>query len=68
VIASASGEKAFESLDLILRTLLQQPVDPECKLLIRGAAGKIHGAEGYIEEDIRRQIEALAEAFRTRLP
>lgn len=67
VVASSSGEKAFESLDLILTTLTQQPVDPDCKLLIRGSAAKIRGAQRYIEPATRRQLEALADAFGARL-
>lgn len=40
IVASASGEKAFESLDLIMQTLLQIPIEENCKLLIRGEEGK----------------------------
>lgn len=64
IVASASGEKAFESLELIMKTLLQQPVNEQCKLLIKGGRGKIN-AEGQLTDDpildeIKKVISALA--------
>lgn len=40
IILSASGIKAFESLDLIMSTLLQEEIPAELKLLISGGQGK----------------------------
>ena len=50
IIASASGEKAFEELELILKTL-EARVDNSSKLLIQGAKGKI-SQDGEIENPV----------------
>ena len=58
IIASASGEKAFEELELILKTLGAK-VDGDSKLLIQGAKGKI-GQNGEIGNPILlSQIDEL---------
>jgi NAD(P)H-dependent FMN reductase len=57
IVASASGEKAFESLDLIMRTLLQEPVDEDCKLLIKGGRGQINEEGEFKHEDILKQVK-----------
>lgn len=63
IVASASGEKAFESLDLVMQTLLQEPVDDHCKLLIKGGRGKISPegqfADGATLEEIKRTVSAF---------
>jgi len=51
IVASASGEKAFESLNLIMDTLLQRPVGENCKLLIPGGKGKIN-SEGKLSDTL----------------
>lgn len=62
VVAAASGEKAFESLDLILKTLTQRPVPEACRLLIRGSRGKFtQGA--LIDESLRQDLRTLMEAL-----
>lgn len=62
LVASASGEKAFASLDLILKTLTQQPVPEACKLLIRGSRGKFK--DGVLtDEKLRGDLSALTEAL-----
>jgi chromate reductase, NAD(P)H dehydrogenase (quinone) len=65
IVASASGKMAFESLGLILETLLQEPVPADCSLLIQGSRGKID-TDGRIAdtatlESIDRLIETLLE-------
>ncbi len=58
IIASASGEKAFEELDLVLKTL-EARVEEGSKLLIQGAKGKIN-QNGEIENPVLiSQIESL---------
>lgn len=46
IVAAASGEKAFESLSLILRTI-QAKMPDTSKLLIKGGEGKVN-AEGEL--------------------
>ncbi|HET8573202.1 MAG TPA: NAD(P)H-dependent oxidoreductase [Edaphocola sp.] len=65
IMASASGEKAFESLDLIMKTLLQEPVKDNCKLLIKGGRGKIN-REGRLADaatlgEIKKTISAFVD-------
>ncbi|MGN6647981.1 MAG: NADPH-dependent FMN reductase [Cytophaga sp.] len=45
IVASSLGDKAFESLDLIMKTLIQQELDPQAKVLIQGARSKISAAK-----------------------
>lgn len=58
IIASALGEKAFQELELILKTL-EAKVAEDTKLLIQGAKGKI-SQDGEIEDPILvSQIDRL---------
>ncbi len=71
IVASASGEKAFESMDLIMRTLLQQPVPKEQKLLIHGGKGKVN-EEGELADEntlseVRKVVDALIETINCNL-
>lgn len=59
IIASASGEKAFSSLDLIMQTLLQEPVNKNCKLLIKGARGKIDAAGNLNDQQVKHALKNL---------
>lgn len=62
VIAAASGEKAFESLDLILKTIGAK-VGEHSKLIIKAAKGKLN-AQGEITNQITLQeIEKLMKSF-----
>jgi chromate reductase len=59
IVASASGEKAYGSLDIIMRTLTQEPTAENLKLLIRGVRS-ILNEEGVItDENILNQIKQL---------
>lgn len=61
ITASASGEKAHESLNLIMRTLYGR-VSEETSLLIKGAKGKIK--EGVItDQNLLNQLDSLMQAF-----
>lgn len=63
IVASGSGEKAFESLDLILQTLVQEPIPENRKLLVQGSRGKI-GANGQVSDaETRMAIEAVVVAL-----
>lgn len=41
IVTSGAGDKAFESLDIILKTLVQTEIEKPCKLLIHGARSKL---------------------------
>lgn len=63
IVASSAGDNTYASLALILKTLIQEEIPEEQKLLIRGVRGKVNG-EGSISDentltDIRNVIEAL---------
>ncbi len=61
IIAAASGEKAFESLDLVMKTLLQESIDDQCKLLIKGARGKINEKGEITGEELKVKIKRLVD-------
>lgn len=63
IVASASGEKAFESLDLIMSTLIQHPIPEEQKLLIRGGKGKINENGQVQSEETLKQIKNVVTAL-----
>ncbi len=63
IVASSSGKMAFESLDLILKTLLQQPVPEEAKLLIQGAKGKVDENGRIEDKDILSQIRGVVNSL-----
>lgn len=41
IVASSLGDKAFESMDLIMKTLLQYELNPQLKVLIQGVRSKM---------------------------
>ncbi len=62
IIAAASGDKAFESLDLILTTI-ESRIAEDSKLLIKGAKSKI-GRNGKItDEDTSDKIKTVVESL-----
>lgn len=62
IVASASGEKAFESLNLIMTTL-ESKLPESSRLLIRGAKGKV-GQDGKISDEITlAQLHILVESL-----
>jgi len=62
VIASASGENAFASLEVILKTLTQQAVPADCRLLVRGGRGKFSGG-ALTDPQLRSDLENLTRAL-----
>lgn len=62
IIAAASGEKAYESLSLIMTTI-ETILPEESKLLIQGAKGKVSSngeiADSYTVEQIDKVIQSL---------
>lgn len=63
IIASASGDKAFESMDLIMKTLLQQSIPADCKLLIKGVKGKFNESGELKDRNTENSLKLLAGAF-----
>ena len=62
IVAAASGEKAFESLDLILTTI-EARLGNKSRLLIKGAKGKT-GEEGEItDKEMKQAIETLVSSL-----
>ncbi len=58
IIAAATGEKAFESLELILKSIEAMLPDAS-RLLIKGAKGKM-GTDGKVnDENCQKEIEGL---------
>ena len=62
IVASGSGEKAFESLDLVLKTLLQEDIPEDAKLLIQGSRGKVD-ANGQVIAETELAIVKVVEAL-----
>jgi NAD(P)H-dependent FMN reductase len=63
IVASAGGEKAFESLDLIMSTLIQKAIPHNLKLLIRGAQGKVSDEGKFADKQVEGQLHDLMNAF-----
>jgi chromate reductase len=62
IVAAASGERAFESLDLILKTVGAR-VGEGSKLMIKAARGKL-GSDGEISDKlILKQIDVMMRDF-----
>ncbi len=66
IVAAASGEKAFEALDLILTTIESRLLE-QSKLLIKGVKGKI-GTNGVLQDqstinNINRLTESLIKSM-----
>ena len=59
IIASASGEKAFEALDLIMKTLVQTEIPDNLKLLIKGGQSKINEAGDFVDEEVKEKVVSV---------
>ena len=62
IVASTGGEKAFESLDLILKTMGAR-VAERSKLLLQGVRGKV-GDRGDVPDKIRIVVDSLVATIR----
>lgn len=63
IVAAASGEKAFESLDLVMATITCQPIPSELKLLFKGIGNKINANGNLTDAKMVDEIKALMIAF-----
>lgn len=64
ITASASGEKAHEELQLIMRTLMSKFTD-ETTLLIQGAKGKINEQGQLTDDKTKEDFLKFIDAFTT---
>ncbi|MBS1662511.1 MAG: NAD(P)H-dependent oxidoreductase [Bacteroidetes bacterium] len=62
IVASLSGTKAFESLDLVMTTVGAK-MTPPTKLLITGAYSKLNKATGALDEHTVAQLRDLIKNF-----
>lgn len=60
IVAAASGEKAFESINLILTTI-ESILPKDSRLLIKGAKGKISDTE--MNEETAEEIEKIVKSL-----
>jgi NAD(P)H-dependent FMN reductase len=58
IVASASGEKAFESLQLIMKTI-EAKIDDKTSLLIQGAKGKVDANDTHTKEKLESLMTEL---------
>lgn len=66
IVASASGEKAFEALKLIMGTI-EAKVSEEACLLIRGAKGKFSKEGDILDPKVREELIKVVDALRENL-
>lgn len=62
IVASAGGEKAYESLQLIMNTL-QAKIGSNSSLLIQGARSKINSQVEFSNSDTLKEIKILMNSF-----
>ncbi len=62
IIAATSGEKAFESLALILRTIGAK-IDNDSMMLVKGARTKLDDEDNISDEPTRQEIERIITAL-----
>ena len=63
IIAAASGQKAFASLDLVMSTITCAPIPPELKLLLQGIGKKVDVNGQLNDMEVIEQISQLMMAF-----
>lgn len=63
IVASALGEKAFESLDLIMKTLIQEEIPETSKLLIQGGRSKFNQSGEMSDEKILSEIKGVVRSL-----
>lgn len=63
IVASASGEKAYESLMLIMKTL-EAKTGPRSALLIKGAKGKINEQGFFKDQKTQEALDTLIHSFK----
>lgn len=62
IIAAASGDKAFESLDLILKTIGAK-VGENSKIIIKAAKGKLNSDGEIMNQAVLQEIDGMIKSF-----
>lgn len=65
IVASSSGAKTMESLDLVLETLRQEPIHDSLKLLVQSIASKILPDRKTVEPTTNEAIKKVVSALIT---
>jgi len=63
IVASGSGERAFESLDVIMSTLLQYKIPDNAKLLIKGGRSKVNEHGEIIDPKVLEEIKEIVDTL-----
>ncbi len=63
IVASGLGEKALESLKLIMNTLIQKEIPYSSKLLIQGGRSKINSSGKITDEKVLIQIQGVVDSL-----
>jgi chromate reductase, NAD(P)H dehydrogenase (quinone) len=70
IVASGLGEKAYESLELIMNTILQYKIGDNAKLLIQGARAKLNSEGDVVDkkvlDDLRKVMDSLIMQINTK--
>jgi len=67
IVASSLGEKAFESLELVMTTL-EARMTADTKLLISGSNSKIDKISHVLHQEVRKDLSHLTAAFVRLIP
>ena len=62
IVASSLGDKAMESLDIIMKTLIQTEVPNDAKLLISGSRAKFNSDSKLTDKETTLKITNLVDA------
>ena len=63
IIASSLGDKAYESLDLIMKTLIQKEIEPGLKVLIQGVRSKMVSADNTLDTETNKDLAVLMKSL-----
>jgi hypothetical protein len=63
IVASGLGEKTFESLGIIMQTLIQEPVPATSTLLIQGARNKVNEMGRFADSKTEDEISVVMRSF-----
>lgn len=63
IVASGLGEKTFESLDLIMKTLIQVEVPKASKLLVQGSREKVTDTGEISDKETLRAIKNVVDSL-----
>lgn len=67
IVASSLGDKAFEALDLIMKTLVQKDIEPELKVLIQGVRSKMVSADHTLDAETSNDLGVLMKSLLNRI-